>query len=116
MKALFVLNDPYFGGSHLPDITIIAPIFYDDQLMFYAVNRAHHSDIGGATYGGYNPAASEIYHEGLRSKEMSVRVKPGDRIFCLSAGGGGFGDPRGRPPAQRAWDVQNGYCSGPEQA
>jgi N-methylhydantoinase A/oxoprolinase/acetone carboxylase beta subunit/N-methylhydantoinase B/oxoprolinase/acetone carboxylase alpha subunit len=69
---LFVLNDPYFGGSHLPDITIIAPIFYDDQLMFYAVNRAHHSDIGGATYGGYNPAASEIYHEGLRLPPLKL--------------------------------------------
>jgi N-methylhydantoinase B/oxoprolinase/acetone carboxylase alpha subunit len=45
-----------------------------------------------------------------------VRVKPGDRIFCLSAGGGGFGDPQERPLTQRAWDVQNGYCSGPEQA
>jgi N-methylhydantoinase B/oxoprolinase/acetone carboxylase alpha subunit len=42
-----------------------------------------------------------------------VRVQPGDRIFCLSAGGGGFGDPQERPAAQRAWDVQNGYCSSP---
>ena len=48
----------------------------------------------------------------LTGKEVNVRVKPGDRIFCLSAGGGGFGDPQSRPPAQRAWDVQNGYCSG----
>ena len=72
---LFVLNDPYFGGSHLPDITIISPIFYDDTLMFYAVNRAHHSDIGGATYGGYNPAASEIYHEGLRLPPLKLYDK-----------------------------------------
>lgn len=69
---LFVLNDPYFGGSHLPDITIIAPIFYEDRLLFYAVNRAHHSAIGGATYGGYNPAASEIYHEGLRIPPLKL--------------------------------------------
>jgi len=72
---LFVLNDPYFGGSHLPDITIISPIFYNDKLMFYAVNRAHHSDVGGATYGGYNPAASEIYHEGLRLPPLKLYDK-----------------------------------------
>ena len=49
----------------------------------------------------------------LTGKEVSVRVKPGDRIFCLSAGGGGFGAPQGRSPAQRAWDVKNGYGSLP---
>ena len=63
---LFILNDPYFGGSHLPDITAIYPVFRDGTLLFFAVNRAHHSDIGGGTHGGYNPSASELYHEGLR--------------------------------------------------
>ncbi len=63
---LYALNDPYFGGSHLPDITVIRPIFYEGALLYYAVNRAHHSDVGGGTHGGYNPAATEIYHEGLR--------------------------------------------------
>ena len=63
---LFILNDPYFGGSHLPDITAIYPVFRDGVLHFFAVNRAHHSDIGGGTHGGYNPSASELYHEGLR--------------------------------------------------
>ncbi len=63
---LFILNDPYFGGSHLPDITAIYPVFRDGNLLFFAVNRAHHSDIGGGTHGGYNPSASELYHEGLR--------------------------------------------------
>ena len=48
----------------------------------------------------------------LRSKEVSVRVQPGDRIFCLSAGGGGFGEPEARSAAQRDWDVRNGYCRG----
>lgn len=72
---LFALNDPYFGGSHLPDITVILPIFYDDKLLFYAVNRAHHSDVGGATHGGYNPSASEIYHEGLRLPPLKLYDK-----------------------------------------
>lgn len=72
---LFALNDPYFGGSHLPDITVILPIFHDGTLLFYAINRAHHSDIGGATHGGYNPSASEIYHEGLRLPPIRLYEK-----------------------------------------
>ena len=63
---LFILNDPYFGGSHLPDITIIRPVFHEGRLLFYGVNRAHHSDVGGGTHGGYNPGANEIFQEGLR--------------------------------------------------
>lgn len=63
---IYLLNDPYFGGSHLPDVTAFAPVFIDDQLAFFAVNRAHHSDIGGATYGAYNAAAREIWQEGIR--------------------------------------------------
>ena len=51
---VFLLNDPYFGGSHLPDLTAFVPIFDGERLVFWAVNRAHHSDIGGATYGAYN--------------------------------------------------------------
>ena len=69
---LYVLNDPYFGGSHLPDITIIRPVFHQGRLLFYAVNRAHHSDVGGGTHGGYNPAASEIYQEGIRIPPLKL--------------------------------------------
>jgi 5-oxoprolinase (ATP-hydrolysing)/N-methylhydantoinase A len=72
---LFVLNDPYFGGSHLPDITIIRPVFYQGELLFYGVNRAHHSDVGGGTHGGYNPAASEIYQEGIRIPPLRLYDK-----------------------------------------
>lgn len=63
---LFLLNDPYHGGSHLPDLTIILPVFAEDALRFLCVVRAHQSDIGGATHGGYNPGATEIWQEGLR--------------------------------------------------
>jgi len=63
---VFLLNDPYFGGSHLPDLTAFVPVFLDEKLAFWTINRAHHSDVGGATYGGYNAAAEEIWHEGLR--------------------------------------------------
>ena len=63
---VFLLNDPYFGGSHLPDLTAFVPVFLDHRLIFWTVNRAHHSDIGGATHGAYNAAATEIWQEGLR--------------------------------------------------
>ena len=63
---VFLLNDPYHGGSHLPDLTAFVPVFADNTLLFWTVNRAHHSDIGGATYGAYNAAATEIWQEGLR--------------------------------------------------
>ena len=62
---VFILNDPYHGGSHLPDVTILRPVFWEGSLRYMAVNRAHHSDIGGGTHGGYNPSATEIFHEGL---------------------------------------------------
>ena len=63
---VFLLNDPYAGGSHLPDLTAFVPVFADGSLLFWTVNRTHHSDIGGATHGGYNAAAVEIWQEGLR--------------------------------------------------
>ncbi len=72
---LYTLNDPYYGGSHLPDITVINPVFHEGRLMFFTVNRAHHSDVGGATWGGYNPGASEIYHEGLRLPPLKLHDK-----------------------------------------
>ena len=69
---VFLLNDPYFGGSHLPDITAIRPVFVDGKLAFMTVNRAHHTDVGGGTHGGYNPSASEIFHEGLRIPPLRI--------------------------------------------
>lgn len=62
----FIINDPYDGGNHLPDIGIITPVFYDDELLFFCVSRAHHGDIGGSTAGSYNPKATEIFQEGIR--------------------------------------------------
>lgn len=63
---IFLLNDPYHGGSHLPDLTIVVPVFAEGRLLFFSVVRAHHTDIGGGTHGAYNPAATEIFQEGLR--------------------------------------------------
>ncbi len=63
---VFLLNDPYHGGSHLPDLTAFVPVFAQGRRMLWTIVRAHQSDIGGATHGGYNPQASEIWQEGLR--------------------------------------------------
>lgn len=63
---LVVLNDPYRGGTHLPDITMISPVFVDkaDAPVFFVASRAHHADVGGMTPGSL-PLSTEIYQEGL---------------------------------------------------
>ena len=47
---LYLLNDPYHGGNHLPDLTVLLPVFVEDRLAFWSINRAHQHDIGGATH------------------------------------------------------------------
>ena len=65
---MFLLNDPYHGGNHLPDLTAFVPVFEgrDGRPRFWSINRAHQSDIGGATHGAYNAAATDIWQEGIR--------------------------------------------------
>mgnify|MGYP002761977316 FL=1 len=63
---VFVLNDPFCGGTHLPDVTMVSTIAPDDEIVGYAVSRAHHADVGGMTPGSMPAGASEIYQEGLR--------------------------------------------------
>src|SRR5262245_61688382 len=89
-----VLNDPYAGGTHLPDVTMVAPVFAtgrrgdgatgredaqsprlpvpeSPRLLFFVANRAHHADIGGATPGSMG-AATEIYQEGIRIPPIRI--------------------------------------------
>lgn len=61
---MVVLNDPYLGGTHLPDVTLIAPIFCDATLMGYVANRAHHADIGASTPGSM-PISCCLEEEGM---------------------------------------------------
>ena len=63
---VFLLNDPYHGGNHLPDLTAFVPVFEGEEPRFWAINRAHQSDIGGATHGAYNASATDIWQEGIR--------------------------------------------------
>lgn len=62
---VFIHNDPYFGGSHLPDVNVVSPAFVDHKLLGFCCVRAHWPDIGSATPGSYG-AVTEIYGEGLR--------------------------------------------------
>jgi N-methylhydantoinase B len=61
-----VLNDPFRGGAHLPDLTFVTPIYLGETLIGYAANRAHHADVGGQAPGSIAGNSSEIYQEGLR--------------------------------------------------
>jgi N-methylhydantoinase B len=69
---VILMNDPYHGGSHLPDVTAFVPVFDRGKRLFWTIVRAHQSDIGGATHGAYNPMATEIYQEGLRIPPMKL--------------------------------------------
>ena len=63
---VFVQNNPYNGGSHLPDITVITPVFGDDEnIMFYVASRAHHEDVGGIAPGSMSPLGKSIHEEGI---------------------------------------------------
>ncbi|KAB7623188.1 hydantoinase B/oxoprolinase family protein [Alkalilimnicola sp. S0819] len=61
---MVVLNDPYLGGTHLPDVTLVAPVFIEEQLLGFVANRAHHADIGAITPGSM-PLSSRLEEEGV---------------------------------------------------
>jgi len=62
---VFALNDPFRGGTHLPDITLVAPLSRGGEVVGYAVNRAHHSDVGGMTPGSMPAGSRTVFQEGL---------------------------------------------------
>ncbi len=68
---MLILNDPYLGGTHLPDVTLIAPLHQDDEIVAFVVNRAHHADIG-AEMPGSMPISSSLEQEGLVIEPVHV--------------------------------------------
>ncbi|EAR22509.1 hydantoinase B/oxoprolinase family protein [Nitrococcus mobilis] len=64
---VFMLNDPYHGGTHLPDITVVTPVFATtgEQILFYIASRAHHADVGGISPGSMPPHSTRIEQEGV---------------------------------------------------
>ncbi len=89
-----VLNDPFAGGTHLNDVTLVAPCHLDGTLVGWAANRAHHADVGGSAPGSIPADAVEIHQEGLRLPP--VRYSPDVRAILLA---------NSRTPMERAGDL-----------
>ncbi|HSV30210.1 MAG TPA: hydantoinase B/oxoprolinase family protein, partial [Candidatus Omnitrophota bacterium] len=68
----FVLNSPYNGGTHLPDVTVITPVFVGERPLFYVASRGHHADIGGVTPGSMPPDSTTIDDEGVLIDDLPL--------------------------------------------
>ena len=68
---VFILNDPYHGNNHPPDITVLKPVFAGGELLFWSVSKGHHADVGGGGVAGYNPAARSVWEECVRIRRRS---------------------------------------------
>lgn len=96
-----LLNDPFRGGTHLPDVTVAAPVFCKgfDGPAFYTANRAHHADIGGMTPGSMPPLSASLYQEGIIIPPVKIvrrgEVDPGLMRLILA---------NVRTPAEREGD------------
>ena len=62
---VILVNDPFIGGAHLPDITLVGGVFHEGELIGYVSTRAHHSDVGGMEPGSMPGRSTEVYQEGL---------------------------------------------------
>ncbi len=82
---VYILNDPYHGGMHLPDIFMFKPVFVDDRLLGYAILVAHHNDMGGRVPGSSAADSTEIFQEGLRIPVVKLydRGEANDTMYKL---------------------------------
>src|ERR1700733_5252376 len=97
----WILNDPYAGGTHLPDITVITPLFAGEELVAFAVSRAHHADVGGPTPGSMPADSRTLEDEGV---VISPRLLDEDAIAELSG--------QMRQPDQRRADLRAQLAAG----
>jgi N-methylhydantoinase B len=97
----WILNDPYRGGTHLPDITVITPVFAEDRLIAFAASRAHHADVGGPTPGSMPADSRTLADEGV---VIEPRVLDDDAIAELSG--------QMRRPDQRRADLRAQLAAG----
>jgi N-methylhydantoinase B len=112
---VFVANDPYHGGGHLPDYNVFAPVVVDGRLVLIASIQCHHGDTGGAVPGGYNVTAADIWGEGVRWPVVKVidrGVERRDVLYALAVNNrleGYVGDLRAQiGAAQQAADELTG--------
>ena len=86
----FMLNSPYNGGTHLPDVTVITPVFHGDRPVFWLGSRGHHADIGGRTPGSSPPDSRDISEEGVlidvTPLVLAGRFREGETRALLSGG------------------------------
>ncbi len=82
---VFVLNDPFEGGTHLPDVFFIKPIFADGKLLCFACVSGHQVDVGGRVAGSNACDSTEVYAEGLRMPPLKLyeRGKPNETLFAI---------------------------------
>jgi N-methylhydantoinase B len=97
----WILNDPYAGGTHLPDITVITPLFAGDELIAFAASRAHHADVGGPTPGSMPADSRTLEDEGV---VISPRVLDDEAIAELAE--------QMRQPDQRRADLRAQLAAG----
>lgn len=89
---VYVLNDPYHGGTHLPDVTVITPVFLDGhaQPVFYVGSRGHHADVGGLTPGSMPPFSTRIEEEGVQIQNFKLveagRLREAEMVALLQSG------------------------------
>ena len=95
-----VLNDPYHGGTHLPDITMISPVFAGGDLRYFVASRAHHADVGGMSPGSL-PLSTELYQEGLIIPPIKLQLSGwmNDGAMALIIA-------NSRNPAERLGDIE----------
>ena len=87
---VYVLNDPYHGGTHLPDITVITPVYLNDLPTFYVGSRGHHADVGGITPGSMPPFSTRIEEEGVQINNFLLvdqgKLREAEIIALLQSG------------------------------
>src|SRR3990170_2658340 len=72
---VFILNDPYRGNNHPPDVTILKPVFWEGELLFWSVSKGHHADVGGGGVAGYHPGSRSVWEECIRIPPTKLYIK-----------------------------------------
>jgi 5-oxoprolinase (ATP-hydrolysing) len=104
---VYVLNDPYHGGTHLPDITVVTPVFDDagKDILFFVASRGHHADVGGVTPGSMPPFSTRIDEEGVQIDNVKLvergRLREAEMLALLQSG-----EHPSRNPAQNIADLK----------
>lgn len=96
-----ILNDPYRGGTHLPDITLVRPVFHRGGLLGFAVNRAHHADVGGVAPGSMPAGATRLEEEGVVLEPQKFLDRGRERREVVDRVRRGM-----RQPAERLGDLR----------